>query len=115
VTIVINPGSRVPAGAENTYERALATAQRWHEQMREAGFGHDVDLLEDDPDAVRDGRWTFMFVHRVTGAMVPLETHGLDPAAHPFVRMYWQGSSSANPALDDWSKPGFVQTFRKEA
>jgi hypothetical protein len=79
-----------------------------------------VDVEIRDEAKTRDGRWVFTFVHRVTGVSVELETHGVDnmkayKAEHIFPpRIYWNGSSSANPKLDDWSAPGFepVCTFR---
>jgi hypothetical protein len=114
MTLIINPGSRIADQPDNTYARALAYARRWHEQMRGEGFGHDVELIEPDPTAGSDGRWMFAFRHRVTGVVVYLEAHGLDPDKHPFARVYWRGSSSAQPALEDWSASGYVQTFRTD-
>ncbi len=114
MTLIINPGSHVPDDADNTYVRALALARDWHQKMRTEGFGQDVELIEPDPAAGSEGRWMFAFRHRVTHVVVYLEAHGLDPDEHPFARVYWRGSSSANPALEDWAAPGYVQTYRPE-
>ena len=124
MTILINPGSgpvtEQGEGWTNTYEGAIAEAERWHQRMVDDGFGHDVELLSQDDPIERGGRWVFHFRHRVTGVVVELETHGIDDMdaymrRHIFgARVYWNGSSCSSPELDDWAAPGFVQTFRAE-
>lgn len=123
MSVIINPGSRIAEAADdegwtNTYAAALAIAREWHGHMADDGFGADIDLIEPDDMAGRDGRWTFGFRHRVTGVTVELETHGIAPLdaytdKRIFApRQYWNGSSSSNPALEHWAAPGFVQTYR---
>lgn len=123
--LIINPGSRIPQnpqGWTNTYEQARRNAEEWLEQMRRDGFGHDVILLS-GPEKQADGggRWIFRFQHQITGVCCLLETHGIsDEDLEPYrlqaiflPRVYWNGSSSANPALDDFAAPGYVQSYRK--
>jgi hypothetical protein len=122
--IVVNPGSHILAdcgGWTNTYAGALAEARRWLDRMRDDGLAADVELVVPDEPVERDGRWRFGFRHRVTGVTVVLETHGIDDLdayrrqAVFEPRVYWRGSSSATPSLDDWAAPGFVQTYRAES
>jgi hypothetical protein len=95
---------------------ARQLAYRWLETMRREGIA-DVQMVTMD-DTERDGRWTFTFRHTVTGVEVELETHGVDDVdaykrQHIFEpRVYWQGSSSANPELSDFAAPGYAMTFR---
>lgn len=123
MVLIINPGSgAVPLAGEgwtNTYGVALEEAERWLGRMREDGI-EDVTLDVRD-QTEREGRWTFGFRHSVTGVVVDLVTHGIDDMkayeadGHIFgARVYWHGSSSSNPELEDWSADGFVavRTFR---
>lgn len=121
--MIINPGSKIgdaqaATGWTNTYTTALAKAHEWLSRMRAEGIA-DVELTAAD-ETERDGRWTFTFRHTVTGVEVELDTHGIDDEAayerqHVFApRVYWSGSSSANPSLDDFAAPGYVMTFRAE-
>ena len=124
MSILINPGSEPVSdqgdGWTNTYEGAVVEAERWHRRMVDDGFGQDVDLLVQDDPIVCDGRWVFLYRHRVTGAVVELHTHGIDnmdayTKRHIFgARVYWNGSSTGNPELSDWAAPRFVQTFRPD-
>lgn len=120
MTIIVNPGSDPVTKGDawtNTFDAALGYATEWHERMRAEGLA-DIEMLE--PDRVEnDGRWTFRFRHTVTGVVVELRHHGVAPleayrAAHIFgdPRVYWCGSSSANPELAHWAADGFVQTYR---
>lgn len=122
MTILINPGSRIGgpgAGWTNTRETARATAERWLARMHAEGMT-DVELLDGSEE--RDGRWLFTFRHVITGATVTLETHGIDDVGayekqHLFApRVYWDGSSCANPELENFAIPGFVavRTFKRE-
>jgi hypothetical protein len=123
MTVIINPGSRLgdaqnARGWTNTFATARAEADRWLTEMRSNGIA-DVELVSAD-ETERGGRWTFTFRHAVTGAEVELETHGIDDLEayrrqcifDP--RIYWNGSSSANPCLGDFAAPGYVMTFRAE-
>lgn len=120
-TLLVNPGSGPVAesgeGWTNTYAAARATAERWLAQIHADGM-RDVDLAAGCLE--REGRWRFSFTHRVTGVAVVLETHGVDDVRayekeRVFApRVYWRGSSTANPDLDDWAAPGYepVRTYR---
>ena len=118
--VLINPGSRIggaPHGWTNTPETARAEAEKWLAGMREDGLV-DVELLDEVVE--NEGRWRFGFRHTVTGTVVFLETHGIDDLdayqrQHLFPpRVYWRGSSTAEPKLDDFAADGFepVKTFR---
>jgi hypothetical protein len=124
MTLIINPGSDVSAGEgwANTFAVAKAAAVDWLAKMHGDGMT-DVKLLDDtSEDDEREGRWTFSFRHAVTGTVVELETHGIDNSdayckQHIMTpRVYWRGSSSAEPVLEDFAAPGFmaVRTFRRE-
>lgn len=119
--MMINPGSRIGAdqqGWTNTEAAAIVKAAEWLATMRGDGLA-DVDLL-DGCTADGEGRWRFTFRHRVTGVEVVLETDGIDDVEayqrqHIFPpRVYWNGSSSSDPKLEDFAAPGFepVKTFR---
>lgn len=121
MTLIINPGSRIGTdrqGWTNTEEQARAEAAKWLSNIHADGMA-DVELLDDCTDD-GEGRWRFTFRHRVTGALVYLDTHGiddLDAYLRRFIfppRVYWNGSSSSDPKLDDFAAPGFVpvKTFR---
>ncbi len=119
--VIINPGSRIatePQGWSNTREGALREAATWLNRMQNDGFG-DIVVQEIGPDG--EGRWTFTFRHTVTDVAVELSTHGIDnmdaylkQCIFP-PRVYWNGSSSSNPSMDDFAAPGYVMTFRAVA
>lgn len=122
--VIINPGTHIPPdsvdeGWTNTYEGALAEAEKWLRRMHNEGLA-DITMTEPDDKEPVDGRWTFQFVHDVTGVTVELDTHGIAPIdrymqgrwAYP--RVYWNGSSTSNPELSQWAARGYVQTYRKE-
>ena len=123
MTLIINPGSRIGEPGEgwtNTYETARGYAENWLAKMHAEGMT-DVELL--DGATEREGRWAFTFRHAVTGAIVKLEIHGIDNVSayekrHLFApRVYWDGSSTSNPELENFTAPGFmaVRTFKREA
>lgn len=120
MTVLINPGSQIggdPQGWSNTAEQARKLANEWLDRMRVEGFV-DIELTDDGVEVV--GRWQFVFRHTVTGAEVVLETHGIDNMdaylkQHTFPpRVYWNGSSCAEPDLDDFAADGFsmAKTYR---
>lgn len=121
MTLINNPGSRIGTdqqGWTNTEARAIVEAAKWLANAHADGLT-DVELLDGcTPDG--EGRWRFTFRHKVTGALVYLDTHGIDDTEayerqHIFApRVYWNGSSTADPKLDDFAAPGFVpvKTFR---
>jgi hypothetical protein len=120
--MIINPGSRIGEpgpGWTNTYETARSNAERWLAQMHRDGMT-DVELLPDyAPD--NEGRWVFTFRHTVTQTTVKLEIHGINNVEayekkHIFApRVYWNGSSTSDPELDDFAAPGFtaIRTFKE--
>lgn len=122
MAIFINPGSGpIPDSDEftNTYEQALLYAREWLEKI--AADGIDVEMTEPDPASEDEGRWTFLFRHPVTDVTIELDQHGVAPleayargnlfGAYP--RVYWDGSSSYEPEIEQWAAPGFrvVKTF----
>lgn len=122
--ILINPGSEIPEPPKdkswtNTYEVALSIAQDWLKEMHENGLT-DVVLLDPSECSFEDGRWSFYFQHTVTKKIVAFDTHGISPltefATASFFdpRQYWNGSSSADPCLEDFAAPEFVpvRTYR---
>ena len=119
--LIINPGSHIGEPGEgwmNTRETARGYAENWLAKMHGEGMT-DVDLL--DSTTEREGRWVFTFRHAATGATVELEIHGIDNTdayerRHTFApRVYWNGSSTADPQLEDFAAPGFapVRTFKR--
>jgi hypothetical protein len=122
--LIMNPGSDIPepgegSGWTNTYEEAYRIAREWLTKMNAEGLA-DIVLVAGEV-IPKEGRWTFTYRHLVTGVEVKFETHGIAPMeayleqsplrAHP--RQYWNGSSSADPCLNDFAAPGFVQTYRR--
>lgn len=122
MTLIINPGSGDVAmsgeGWANTEAGARAEAQKWFDRMTDDGL-RDIVLLPDMED-LGDGRWRFGFQHTVTGVVCHLDTHGItDIDAFMksrifYPRVYWRGSSSGEPTVEDWAAPGFevLKTLR---
>lgn len=122
--VIINPGSHLPDnpdGWTNTYEQARREAYQWLNRMISEGFS-DVELI-DNHQPIDDGqRWEFIFRHKITGIEVKLHTHGIDDMVayrkqaifEP--RVYWHGSSSSEPKLEDFAAEGFAmtKTFRHQ-
>jgi hypothetical protein len=119
--MIINPGSRIsrvePVGWTNTHAHALIEATQWLDRMRAEGL-RDIEMT--DTGRTDGGRWIFEFRHTITGVVVELETPGVDnleayqkQAIFP-PRIYWNGGSVGEPALEDFTAPGFepVKTFR---
>jgi hypothetical protein len=112
MTVIINPGSHIPPNIPNTYERAQAYAQEWLEKMIKEGFG-DIEMVS--TGECHEGRWTFIFRHLVTRVQVRLDQHGIE-STEDFIcppRVYWNGSSSSSPQIDDFAAKGYVMTYRK--
>ncbi len=124
MTMIINPGSEVATeksgnGWTNTHAQAKRYAYDWfYKRMLEDGF---TDIKVIDTGIEVNGRWQFIFKHQVTGAEVYLEIHGIDnlkeySKRYIFgARVYWNGSSSGNPAIGDFEAEGFepIMTYRK--
>lgn len=124
--VIINAGSRIaPAqqseGWTNTREKAAQYAREWFwDQMVRDGFT-DIEFV--DTGRETEGRWMFEIRHKVTGVVVEIEQHGidnLDAYRKQYVfepRVYWNGSSSATPRLEDFAADGYesVITYRPTA
>lgn len=120
--IIINPGSGPVAesgeGWTNSLTGAQTHARTWLRFLGNQGI-RDIELVPGE-EYTGDGRWRFRFRHAVTGACVDLDTHGIDnePAyAREYVfapRVYWNGSSSSTPEIENWLVDGFevVKTLR---
>lgn len=114
MVLMVNPGSKVREsgkGWTNTVELARREALEWLSRIHADGMT-DVELL--DGETQSDGRWVFTFRHKITGTEVKLETHGVDDLKAymkenlAFPRVYWNGSSSADPEIQHFAAPGFV-------
>jgi hypothetical protein len=124
MTVLINPGSG-PApdsgnGWTNTAEGAQKIAEQWLANMTADGI-RDITLLPGSTE--HEGHWTFRYQHAVTGAVVQLETTGIDHLdayrrSHIFLpRQYWNGSSTSEPEITDWLTDGheIIKTIRPTA
>lgn len=102
--IIINPGSKIKGG---TLKQAEANAKCWLKDIHDKGLTDVVMTKGVD----RDGLFVFNFKHPITGVVVHLDTHGFtDEECQEFTfspRVYWNGSSTANPKIEDWAKEGF--------
>lgn len=98
--MIINAGSENKGG---TVEESLVIANEYLEQLHSNGFV-DVELMPEVE--VRDGLWCYTFRHAVTGKTATLDTHGFtEDECHKFMfrpRIYWNGSSSSEPTIEDW-------------
>lgn len=99
MAFIINPGSENKGG---TFTQANANAEKWLKQIHEEGFP-EVTM---EFHGKQDGSFIFHFTHAVTKIKVELSIHGFtDEEAAVFVfrpRVYWNGSSTANPKIEDW-------------
>ncbi|WP_067671748.1 hypothetical protein [Nocardia miyunensis] len=123
---IINAGSHIAPtqpdeGWTNTREKAAQYAREWFwDQITRDGFT-DIEFV--DTGREDEGRWVFEVRHKITGVVVEIEQHGIDNLdayrkRHLFTpRVYWNGSSSANPRLEDFAADGFepVMTYRRTA
>jgi hypothetical protein len=118
--LITNAGSRIADsgnGWTNTEASARQEAERWLAAMRGEGLT-DIELV--DGAMPFENRWRFTYRHTVTGATATLETHGIDDAEAYQAenifppRVYWNGSSTAHPQLEDFAADGYepVQTYR---
>lgn len=122
--LLINPGSHLPEnktgqGWTNTHAKALERALGWLKNLKAEGM---TDIIMWDTKEETDGRWKFIFHHKITKVDVELETHGIDDLdayqkEHIFApRVYWNGSSTGEPELEQWAKEGFrpVKTYKEK-
>lgn len=98
--IIINPGSENKGG---TFEQALKTAYGWLECIVKE---YPEVKMTTHEDRIDGGDWVFKFTHGVTGKTVALETHGFtEEQCQKFIfspRVYWNGSSTSDPKIEDW-------------
>lgn len=115
MNLIINPGSGEVGdsgeGWTNTHKQARLNAYTmFYRPMLEQGFT-DIEVIDTKEEV--EGRWKFIFKHKITGKEVELETHGIDNMEayckeHIFgSRIYWNGSSSGNPELSDFAAEGY--------
>lgn len=105
MAIIINAGSENKGG---TFEQAEINAKEWLEIIHSQGFDEvEMEFIEQH----KDGDFQFNFTHKVTGKVATLEIHGFTKEEcqnfrfHP--RVYWNGSSTADPKIEDWLTDGF--------
>lgn len=122
MSIIINPGSVIgkeEKGWTNTHAVALKYANEWfYKPMLDEGF-EDIEMI--DPNEEVDGRWKFIFKHKITGVEIELEVHGIDnleayQKQYIFQpKTYWNGSSCSSPEIKEFKKEGFkpVITYKK--
>ena len=103
--IIINAGSENKGG---TFEQAKINAEEWLKSIHEEGF---LEVEMSFVEQHKDGDFQFDFKHTVTQKVVSLEIHGFTKEEcqkfvfHP--RVYWNGSSTADPKIEDWLSDGF--------
>lgn len=99
--MIINPGSENKGG---TFEQALRNAQRWLKDIRREY--PEVTMTTNEYRDGPNGNWNFQFTHGVTKKQANLDIHGFtDKECKGFVfhpRVYWNGSSTADPKIEDW-------------
>lgn len=99
-TMIINPGSENKGG---TFKQALINAKEWEDLIKKE---YPEVKMTTNEDRCGDGDWNFKFTHGVTGKCVELQIHGFTKEEckaftfHP--RVYWNGSSTADPKIEDW-------------
>jgi hypothetical protein len=103
--IIINAGSENKGG---TFEQAEINAKEWLTNIHNEGF---LEVEMSFIERHKDGDWLFHFTHSVTKKVATLEVHGFTKEQreafvfHP--RVYWQGSSTADPKIEDWLSDEF--------
>jgi hypothetical protein len=112
--MIINPGSENKGG---TYAQAVINAEEWHNRILEEF--PEVEMSEGEL-AEEDGNWIFYFRHKITGKSAMLEIHGYtESECEKFLfrpRIYWNGSSTDDPSIEDWLTDEFTYkiTFIKK-
>lgn len=103
--VIINPGSENTGG---TIEQATVNAQEWLKSIHDEGF---CEVQMKFKERYGTGNFLFVFTHRITQKEAFLEIHGFTEEEckefifHP--RVYWNGSSTSNPKIEDWLADGF--------
>lgn len=103
--IIINAGSENKGG---TFKQAEINAKEWLENIHSEGFLEvEIEFVEQ----YENGYFLFNFTHKVTNKVATLKIHGFTKEQcqefrfHP--RVYWNGSSTADPKIEDWLTDGF--------
>ena len=102
---IINAGSENKGG---TFEQAKINAEKWLKNIHEEGF---LEVEMTFVQLYEDGDFQFDFKHKITQKVVSLVIHGFTEEEcqkftfHP--RVYWNGSSTADPKIEDWLNEGF--------
>lgn len=103
--IIINAGSENKGG---TFEQAEKNAKEWLDNIHLEGF---LEVEMEFVEQHKDGDFQFNFIHKVTGKVATLEIHGFTKEqCQKFMfhhRVYWNGSSTADPKIEDWLTDGF--------
>lgn len=108
--IIINPGSENKGG---TLKQAKINADEWLKCVHDEGF---LEVEMKYVEQYKDGNFLFEFKHTITQKVATLEIHGFTKEEcekfmfHP--RVYWNGSSSSSPDIEDWLTDEF--TYRIE-
>lgn len=113
MSIIINPGRSTVGG---TYEDARKEAKRLLLCMEEDGIT-DITLLDEYEE--HNGRFIFTYQHNVTKKTGTWDITGLEGnyKEKGFIfqpRIYWNGSSCANPTWEDFLTPEYELTVRKK-
>ena len=116
--LIINPGSEISEGNKdkkwtNTHKQARVNAYGgFYKPMEKEGF---IDIEVEDTKKENDGRWLFIFKHKITGVSVELQIDGIDDLdeykkENIFTpRTYWNGSNCSDPDIKDFAKEGYNQ------
>ena len=99
--IIINAGSENKGG---TFKQAEINAKKWLKLIHDEGFKEvEMSFIKQYEN---NGNFLFHFVHLITKKIATLEIHGFTKIEceaflfHP--RVYWNGSSTADPKIEDW-------------
>jgi hypothetical protein len=105
MALIINAGSENKGG---TFEQAKKNAKAWLKSIHDEGF---LEVTMSYIKRHDNGDWVFHFTHSTTKKVATLEIHGFtDEQCKSFIfspRVYWNGSSTADPQITDWLEDGF--------
>lgn len=105
MNVVINGGSENKGGC---FEQAKINAERWLKAIHGEGF-LEVEMYFIEQN--KNGTFKFAFKHLVTKKSAFLDIHGFtEEECQKFMfrpREYWNGSSTADPQIEDWLADGF--------
>jgi len=104
--IIINAGSENTGG---TLEQAKINAENWLKAIKANICVDDLEMTF--VKQYEDGDFLFEFKHLITGKVATLVTHGFTEEEckkfTQYPRVYWEGSSTADPKLEDWLADGY--------